>query len=88
LREQIVELRPTPEKVVYHILLQYQAPRFVFGSLEVPVSQLFPEREEEFVEQFKAEKGSLYEEWLEKSKELIKEGFERRKAVKPRVIRV
>jgi len=54
----------------------------------VPVSDLFPGKEEEFVEQYRKAEGPLYEEWLKKRSQLIRKDLEERRKRKPTTITV
>jgi len=54
----------------------------------VPVSDLFPGKEEEFVEQYSKAEGPLYEEWLKKRSELIRKDLDERRKRAPTTITV
>ena len=54
----------------------------------VPVSELFPGKEEEFVEQYNKMEGSLYKEWLEKRSMLIRKDLDERRKRAPSTLMV
>jgi len=54
----------------------------------VPVSELFPGKEEEFVEQYNKAEGPLYKEWLKKRGELIRKDLDERRKRAPTTITV
>jgi len=54
----------------------------------VPVSDLFPGKEEEFVEQYRKAEGPLYKEWLKKRGELIRKDLDERRKRAPTTITV
>mgnify|MGYP005647246599 CR=1 FL=1 len=49
----------------------------------IPVSDLFPGKEEDFVKQYQERKGPLYEEWRKKRLEIIKQDLKRRRERTP-----
>jgi len=53
----------------------------------IPVSDLFPEKEEDFAKQYQERKGPLYEEWCKKRLEIIRKDLkERRERAPERVL--
>jgi len=87
LREDVIETRPTLETTAYSIILTYQTNDIPSATIMIPVSDLFPDKEEDFVKQYQEQKGPLYEEWRKKRLEIIKQDLkERRERTPERVL--
>jgi len=53
----------------------------------IPISDLFPDKEEDFIKQYQERKGPLYEEWRKKRLDIIKHDLkERRERTPERVL--
>jgi len=87
LREGLIETRPTLETLAYTLVLTYQTRDIPSATIMIPVSELYPDKGKEFVKQFRARSGDLYEDWKKRRLELIKKDLEeRRKRMPERVL--
>ena len=87
LREDVVETRPTLETTAYSIVLTYQTSDIPSATIMIPVSELFPDKEEDFVKQYRERKGDLYAEWRKKRLEIIRKDLkERRERIPEKVL--
>ena len=83
----MVETRPTLETTAHSIILTYQTNDIPSATIMIPVSDLFPGKEEDFVKQYENRKGPLYEEWRKKRIEIIRKDLkERRERAPERVL--
>jgi len=83
-----VETRPTLTTKAYTIILTYQTRDIPSATLHIPVSELYPGKEEDFVKQYKAKKGPLYADWRKKRPEIIRKDLERRRKTVPERITI
>jgi len=83
LREDVIETRPTLETTAYSIILTYQTDDIPSATIMIPISDLFPDKEEDFIKQYQERKGPLYEEWRKKRLDIIKHDLKRRRERTP-----
>jgi len=84
----LVETQPRLGEKAYTLFVSYQTSDIPSATIMVPVSDLFPGKEEEFVEQYNKAEGPLYEEWLKKRSELIRKDLEERRRRAPTTLTV
>jgi len=88
LRETLVETQPTLGEKAYTLYVSYQTRDIPSATVIVPVSQLYPDKTEEFVEQYNKMEGALYKEWLKKRNELIRKDLDERRKRAPSTLMV
>jgi len=88
LRETLVETQPTLGEKAYTLYVSYQTRDIPSATVIVPVSQLYPDKVEEFVEQYNKMEGALYKEWLKKRSMLIRKDLDERRKRAPSTLTV
>ena len=84
----MVETQPRLGEKAYTLFVSYQTSDIPSATVMVPVSELFPGKEEEFAEQYRKAEGPLYEEWLKKRSELIRKDLDERRKRAPTTLTV
>jgi len=79
---------PTVGQAFHTVNVNYHRDYDVVGTLFLPVTDWFKERTAEFLKQLAAEKGGLYDEYVKKRDQAIREDLDKKLAAKPRTVKV
>jgi len=82
--ENVLVTYPAPAQPFYTVNVNYHKAFDVMGSLFLPVSDWYKERVQEFLKQLSAAKGALYDDYVKRRDQAIREDLQKRLATGPR----
>jgi len=86
--ENVLVTYPAPAQPFYTVNVNYHKAFDVMGSLFLPVSDWYKERVQEFLKQLSAAKGSLYDDYVKRRDQAIRDDIVKRLAAGPKTVRV